>query len=289
LTVPAVGVNLFAARELDKEVRMPAARTIVSLLGTVFIAIALPASGAMAAPQILALLATAGATPLACEDGICTGQFSGFCLQRERPTPGRNAAYRVDGGELTLVLTDAEGGIRRLPAADHVTITTERSYTAVRISIPEALRREWGAVSIALEVGEKVALTPIPKTGDGNPQSESDIALAVGPLRALGDRIVDQNEQEAGAVRLTNSLINALPAHGRTSPDGRTGLWEKVVAPRSDAFPRASVSRARSVYDRCLAKVDRGTFFNLRQCLEVGHDSIMLDLNVKYWKAGPGS
>ena len=261
-------------------------RRIASVLAVAVAAVALPFS-ATAAPQILALLSTNGATPLVCGDGVCSGQFSGFCLQRERPNPSPGAAYRVEAGELTLVVTGADGAETRLPAADYASITTERSYTSVRVSVPESLRRQWGAVSIALEIGEMVTLSPSASRGDPDPQAEADIALAVGPQRALGEKIIDRAGAEADAVRVTNMLINALPPHGRTSESVRTGLWDRVAAPRRAAFPRAGMNSARAVYESCLARVKQGRFFNLRQCLEVGHDSIMLDLNLKYWEAGP--
>ncbi len=267
---------------------MPTPIRIIQFLGAALLAAALP-HGAAAAPQMLALLATGEATPLQCEDGICGGQFSGFCLQRERPDPQPGTAYRAKGGELTLVLTGAGGTVRRMAAGDTVAITTERSYTALRISLPESLLREWGAVSVALEVGERVALAPVPAEGDTNPQSEADIALALGPQRALGERITTRSPAESGAVRLTGALVNALPPHGRIGRQGREGLWDRVAAARGASYPRAAVERARALYDRCLAKVERGQFFNLRQCLEIGHDSIMLDLNIKYWEAGAES
>ncbi len=267
---------------------MSTVSTISRFLGAVVLVAALPHT-AVAAPQMLALLATGEATPLQCEDGVCGGQFSGFCLQRERPNPQPGTAYRAQGGTLTLVLTGADGAAWRMPAGDFVTITTKRSYTAVQISLPEGMLREWGAVSAALEVGERVALAPVPAAGDANPQSEADIALALGPQRALAERIANRSVVESGAVRLTGALVNALPPRGRISREGREALWDEVVAPRGVSYPRAALESARAVYDRCLDKVERGQFFNLRQCLEVGHDSIMLDLNIKYWEAGAES
>lgn len=267
---------------------MPAIIRIFHFLGAALLAVALPHAAA-AAPQMLALLATVEATTLRCEDGICGGQFSGFCLQRERPNPQPGTAYRAQGGALTLVLTGADGAAWRVPAGDFVAIATQRGYTAVRISLPEDLLRKWGAVSAALEVGERVTLAPVPVAGDANPQSEAENALALGPQRALGERIVSQSVVESGAVRLTGALVNALPPLGRTSREGRQALWDEVAAPRGAAYPRAAVESARALYDRCLAKVERGLFFSLRKCLEAGHDSIMLDLNFKYWEAGADS
>lgn len=267
---------------------MPATIRIFCFLGAAVLAAALP-HGAAAAPQMLALLATGEATPLRCEDGICGAQFSGICLQRERPAPQAGTAYRAQGGALTLVLTGAGGATWRMPAGDFVAIATKRSYTAVQIGLPEDLLRKWGAVSAALEVGARVTLAPVPVAGDANPRSEAENALALGPQRALAERIVARSPVESGAIGLTGALVNALPPHGRTDREGRESLWNRIAAPRGASYPRAALETARALYDRCLARVERGLFFSLRQCLEAGHDSIVLDLNIEYWKAGAGS
>jgi hypothetical protein len=249
---------------------------------------AMPLVGAEAAPQILALLETDGPSPLICEDGKCSAEFSGFCLQKERPDPKYGAQYRAEGGDLTLVVTDASGAVSRLPAGDYLDISTLRSYTAVRISLPESVMRELGAVSAALEIGERVALVPVESAGDRNPQTEADIALALGPQRALGQKIIQQSTAESGAVALTNRMLNALP-RGRVDDKTRVGLWGRAIAPYGASYPAESVSRASGIYQRCLTKVEEGTFFTMRDCLEIGHDALMLDLNVKYWEAGPES
>lgn len=252
------------------------------------LAVAAPWAGAGAAPQILALLETGGPAPLICDDAECSAEFSGFCLQKERPDPKFGTKYRAEGGELTLVVTDASGAIRRMPAGDYLDIATQRSYTAVRISLPAGVTRELGAVSVALEIGERVALVPVESIGDENPQTEADIAMALGPQRALGQKVIRESAAESGAVALTNRLLNALP-HGRTDDETRTGLWGRAAAPFSASYPADSVSRASGIYRRCLAKVEEGSFYTLRDCLEIGHDALMIDLNVKYWEAGPES
>jgi len=241
-----------------------------------------------AAPQILALLGTDGAVPLDCRNGTCAGEFSGFCLQRKRPDPAPGTQYRAEGGEVTLVVTGADGTVRRMPAGDYVSIETSRSYTAVRIGVDQALLDAWGAASLAIEVGERVALVPVPEAMDPDPQTAADVALALGPQRALGDRILEDSPAETGAVRLTSRMIGALPP-GRTDLATRNSLWDRVVAPSAASFPPESVARAGSVYRRCLSKVEEGKFYSLRNCLKIGHDALMIDLNVKYWNAGPES
>jgi hypothetical protein len=273
-------------KQIELEIPMTI-RLLTAVLASLLVA-AMPLAGAFAAPQILALLETDGPAPLICEVGKCSAEFIGFCLQKERPDPKYGAQYRAEGGDLTLVVTDASGAVRRLPAGDYLDISTLRSYTAVRISLPEGVIRELGAISVALEIGERVALVPVESAGDKDPQSEADIALALGPQRALGQTIIQQSPAESGAVALTNRMLNALP-RGRANDQTRTGLWDRAIAPYSASYPAESVSRASGLYRQCLAKVEEGKFFNMRDCLEIGHDALMLDLNVKYWEAGPES
>ena len=76
---------------------------------------------------------------------------------------------------------------------------------------------------------------------------------------------------------------------GRADSTTRRTLWDRTVAPAASSFPEGGVQRAASVYRRCLAKVEQGQFYSLRDCLEVGHDALMIELNLKYWEAGPES
>lgn len=259
-------------------------------LGATLLASVIPLAGAQAAPQVLALLATAGATTLKCEDGRCAAEFSAYCLQRERPNPEYGIAYTAaEDDAMTLIVRAADGTTRELPAADHVSIVTERSYTAVRVSLPERLLQAWNATEIALEVGERVTLIPLPTAGDPEPQTEADIALAVGPQRSVGERLVDRSSPGSDVVRITNLLINALPERGRVAPEERGSLWARVIVPRAAALPEASLESAGEVYDRCQRKVSIGRYFSLLRCLQAAHDALMVGLNSKYWSAEPGS
>lgn len=270
--------------------RMPVLLSATVLVSATVLAAAVPLAGAEAAPQVLALLATDGATTLKCEDGRCAAEFSAYCLQRERPNPDDGIAYQAaDDGAMTLIVTAADGTRRQIPAADYVSIITQRSYTAVRVSVPEGLLQEWNATRVALVVGQRVSLIPLPTAGDPEPQTEADIALAVGPQRAVGARLVDRSSAASDAVRLTNVLINALPERGRVAPGRRGNLWAEVIEPRAGGHSRESIEYAGRIYDGCQRKVEHGLVFSLRRCLEAGHDALMIGLNVRYWNAGPGS
>lgn len=269
--------------------RMPMFFSATTLVSVTLLVAAYPLAGAEAAPQVLALLATDGATTLKCEDGRCAAEFSAYCLQRERPDPDDGIAYQATDDGMTLIVTAADGTRRQIPATDYVSIVTQRSYTAVRVSVPEGLLQEWNATEIALEVGQRVSLIPLPTADDPEPQTEADIALAVGPQRAVGARLVDRSAEASDAVRLTNAMINALPERGRVAPGRRGNLWAEVIEPRAGGHSRESIEYAGRIYDGCQRKVEHGLVFSLRRCLEAGHDALMIGLNVRYWNAGPGS
>ncbi len=81
----------------------------ISWLGAGLIA-ALASHGALAAPQILAVLGTDGAIPLICADGHCQADISTYCLQRDRLAPDYGTAYvPAATGSFTLDLGQVSG------------------------------------------------------------------------------------------------------------------------------------------------------------------------------------
>lgn len=252
-----------------------------------FLAATLAGAGASAAPQALGLVATDAPVPLKCRGDECTAQFSAFCLQNAREIPAPGVAYRPVGDGFTLLAIARDGTTRRLPGTTHLTITTARSMTAVEIGISRRALAALGAVRAAVEVGPKVSLVPVPVAGDPAPQSPEELAAATGPLRAAGDRLIDNGGAEVGAVRLTSTMINTLPERGRVGADVRERLWRETAAQRNAGAE--ALARAAEVYGRCRRLVDEGRIFSLRRCLEREHDGMMLRLNLRYWQAIAGS
>src|ERR1700687_1833813 len=144
---------------------------ILSIAIAAAVWIGLSAEPASAASQVLGLVASNGlATPLHCQDGTCTGHFSAFCLQEQRPAPSADSAYRLaPGGNLTLIATMADGHTLRLPANDLLTIRTRIGFTSVRMSLPEAKLKSLGAVSVAVEVAPMTSILPRRVAGDPDP------------------------------------------------------------------------------------------------------------------------
>ena len=99
-------------------------------------------------------------------------------------------------------------------------------------------------VKISVEVGERVALQPIPDANYRDPHEPAEIAAAVDLNRGMGQRIVDR----AGTPRLTsdlvNKLINAMPENG-IAPDGRQRkLRLQTITPIDTDAPPAPQRRA---------------------------------------------
>lgn len=251
------------------------------------LAASLAGAGAGAAPQALGLVATNAPVPLKCLGDECTAQFSTFCLQSARDIPAPGTAYRPVGDGFTLLAIARDGTTRRLPGTTHLTITTARSMTAVEIGISRRALAALGAARAAVEVGPKVSLVPVPVAGDPAPQSPEELAAATGPLRAAGDRLIDNGGAVADAVRLTSTMINALPERGRVGADVRERLWRETAAQRN--VGSEGLARAAEVYGTCRRLVDEGRIFSLRRCLEREHDGMMLRLNLRYWQAIAGS
>ena len=242
-------------------------------------------SAAGAAYQIMGLIASAGAVPLTCLRGECSAEFSSFCLQPHRASPPSGARYSAVGGAgITIVGTTLDGRTLPISRVDDLRITAQRGHNAVRISISLATLRALDLKSVAIEVGEGVSLVPEPIVGDANPQTEVDIAIATGPLRVLGVRVVDHGGDTIIAARLTNDLINALPRGGRVDPKVRDGLWgDATPAWVQPSITPGARKLARGAYEQCRANMARGSIFTMRQCLGSRHDRFLGELNNEYW------
>ncbi len=248
--------------------------------------VALAQHGAVASPQILAVLATPGGVPMTCTGGVCAAELSAFCLQRDRPAPPYGTAYGPAApGVFTLVVTDANGDERRLPASPHVAFTGERSYTTVSALVSERVLAGLGAVSAKLEVGDNASLVPLPRPGDPDPLTSDEIEHTVGPLRAMGTQIVD-TRPEAQAARVVASMINVLPEYDRVGAARRAAVWSEAVGRFGD---ESGLSHARAAYDGCIEAAAAPSAFSLRSCLETRHDQLLRDLNDNYWNAFSGS
>ena len=186
---------------------MPCLRLFQSLsLIVLLMAFGVLGRTAVAAPQILALVASKGdATPMTCVDGKCRAELTSFCLQQSRPIPEAGTVYQaIAPNDLTLIVELADGTTRRVPAGDLLTLTAARSNTSVYASLGTPQIAKLGAVKLSVVVGERTSILPTPKSGDSKPQLDEDVTFTTATLRKLGTRLVDNGGARIEAARATN-------------------------------------------------------------------------------------
>ena len=259
-------------------------------------ALALP-SLAEAAPQLLGVIASREPLPLRCEGDRCSVELSAFCLEQGRSGPQDGTAYEpVDGRDLTLVATLADGSQRHIPAARYVRLASARSYSAVSASVDAGLAARLGAKSLALAVAPRVTLVPVAEAGDSSPVTAEEIATVTAAQRPLAADVIERSHPaELKAVIVLNRLINALPRMGGGAPldlSAPDGLWEKVAGRTmsGEGADARGVAQARLVYESCRRGAHYVQGLTLRRCIEARHDALMSSLNEDFWRVvGAGS
>ncbi len=249
---------------------------VVLLLGT-----ATGGSAALAAPQILGLMASNAPVPFNCTGKECTAIAGTFCLQHDRAIPAYGTPYSATHPEqLSLAVMTRSREVRRLPGGDWLRFSGYDGYTTVRMSVPKSFLDQIGGTAVAVEIGPGVALVPKPQVGDRDPQGDDEIALAVGPMRIAAARYLDQSSVDADAARLVTALLNALPEH-YTIQDDYGRLWETAITDEigKSADP-AALSQAQDAYRKC----GRSSAQHLRGCLVYRHRELMEPHNIKFWQ-----
>lgn len=250
-----------------------------------------------AAPQILGLVASAEPIKLSCENGHCTAELSSFCLQAHRKAPHPGTAYLpAKRADLSLVVTADDGTTKTFPAKRFVRVASLRSYATVSISLPESTLRALGGNSAAIKVGRLAAIVPVARPTDAVAMSADEIANFTGPVRAIADGLRDSASAAMVAVRLSNTLINALPM-GRPASDSQyQEIWDRSVRnlPPGNGSAKA-IRYLKREYSDCrfvatFNENDPVLHTGVRTCLEGVHDEFMQDFTEKVWKAiGAGS
>lgn len=245
---------------------------------------ALGASETAAAPQMIALIATNGPVTLQCARGECGAEFTSICLERFRPSPLPGTAYYLhDPESLTVEGVRSDGTVVALDAWELVAIASERGHSAVRLSVPWTVLREYGIASVRMSVAGNATLVPVPETGDRAAHTEADIALVAGPLRSAASLIIANGGERIAAARMALRLVNSLPRLGRaTGPERDAALQFTASLAGSDGY-----GLVREGFDRCYANT-RASLMSLRQCLGSAHDQFIGELNTRYWRAVEG-
>jgi hypothetical protein len=245
-------------------------------------------AGAIAAPQILGIVASNGPIPLTCDAQGCRADLSTFCLQQPRANPAFGQEYRLtEGAPITLIGRNAKGQRVSIPAAPYMSFTTARGFTAVEVSLPAATMAELGLETVSVEIGRKATLIPFEDVADANPQSPEEIALATTTIRDKGQQFFDDTSETGDAIRLSNLMMNELPPQGRRPSDTDGHILDAALAaPAGQSAGPAGVELAKSMYLSCVDKTDVTHHVDtMRNCLEGSHDRLVVNTNVDFWNS----
>ncbi|MFQ5954933.1 MAG: hypothetical protein ACE5JZ_07715 [Kiloniellales bacterium] len=246
--------------------------------------LALSAGTALAAPQMLAVVATNDARPMLCGAEECSVILGTFCLQKDRKPPAYGTPYAPVGGEgLTVVVRTGAGETLRLPAEGLLRFASYAGYTSIRAVLDLSRLAGLDAREVAVEVNAQVTMAALPQPDDPEPLDEAEIALATGPLRAAGEALFERPGERADAARLIASAINLMPEDDTGEP-APGDLWHRLAARRAGLTPQG-VARGRRMFEACQRQIATSIGLGLRDCLEMRHDKLMREINETYWEA----
>ena len=244
---------------------------------------------AAASPQILGLLASAEPAKLTCSSGVCTAEFSSFCLQQHRKTPTQGTAYvPSDQTRLTVSVTDATGAVRTLPVADKVSVRSLRGYTTVQISVPAGLVASLGKGNATLSVAPHASLVPAAMAGTDDPRLRQEIALYTGPMRRVASASNEREPVNVQAARLMNKMVNDLPANSDLSQAERDAVWEQSVKKHTDHVSTPALAKAATAFRNCRGDYNRYGLNGMRACMGHEHDRSMIDVTREVWQDQKG-
>ena len=245
---------------------------------------------ALAAPQVLAVVAPPDGLEFSCDRAGCKVELTTYCLQRLRDAPSDGQGYRASGpGDFMLMVVDTAGTRRPVPADGILQFTAVRGFMAVEARIrPETLAR-LDMIGGRLVVGATAALVPEAMPGDRNPLSQAEIADATGPLRHLGQDMVDRSENLSAALVLA-AVKQRLPGGTEDGAVSYARLWEDEERAQGRRLPNeAGVARARTAFQECTDPLVAPAHGGVRRCLEWQHDSLIREVNRPFWDLQAGS
>jgi len=237
---------------------------------------------ASATPQILGLVATDQATPLRCNNGICVGFFSTFCLEEERLPPASWTAYRpMAGSQITLIVETGDGRTLRLPAQDYATFKTRLDFTSILASVEQSRLAEFNPVRLSIAIGPLVSL--IPEVRDDDAPTPDMLAMITGPYRRTGGFFFDDGRGRSGAVAMVTRMINLMPRRGRLPEADRRTAFHRTLAAGAQG---RDATHFEAIVAGCEAMLARtANRANMRECLEYRHAIMQTKTNKEFWKA----
>ncbi len=259
--------------------------TATFVIGLLFVGMSI--ATAHAAPQALALVNSGGEVTLQCHDDECIASLSAYCLQKERSVPSKGTTYNfADAKQVRLIGIKKDGSRVLLDAANELRVAAERRQVAVSVAIPKSRLDELGLIAVTVDVGPNVTLLPRAVAGDKTPLSESEIALATGPLRELGTRVVESDPDRIGAARWILRLSDTLPPTATLDPKARGQFIDRARRDKTIAGLSAPArDQTQGLLTVCQVHTGLGAYGSLRNCFEQRHDTLLWELNVGFWLA----
>lgn len=235
------------------------------------------AAPAQADPQVLALVPTMDAVEMACHGATCEAELSAFCLQEEAESPRPGTAYRLVGGQGLEV--QGQGAARHLSAADGISVEAVRGFTAVRVRVDRSALDVADGATVRVRVGPGVSLVPEALAADDTPEAREETALASGPLRHVGDTVIEGvGRDHAVAAQRLSVVINRL--------DEGVDPVAAVNGGLASLAPGAAGSEAAGLALRLCRHLARWpTGESLGACLRGRHDDLLIGLAESYWHA----
>jgi hypothetical protein len=250
-----------------------------ALAAMVFLAVS---GNAVAAPQVLGLVATKEATPLRCNDGLCVGFFSTFCLEKDRLPPASWVGYRpMKGSQITLIVETRDGRTVRLPAQDYVSFQTRLDFTSILASVELRRLAAFKPVRLRIAIGPLVSL--LPDVPDAKAPTRERLAVVTGAYRRTGGFFFDDGRGRSGAVAMVTRMINLMPLRGRVAKPARRTAYRQT---RDSGAKVLDAMRFETIVNGCETMLARTTnAATMRQCLESRHVIMQTKTNKEFWKA----
>ncbi|NQV57763.1 MAG: hypothetical protein HQ503_18010 [Rhodospirillales bacterium] len=261
---------------------------LIALFAIVSTVAAFAPPAAIAAPQILGLVATAEPVPLSCAGGICSAEISAVCLQEHRPAPDAGTAYRpAQGAALTLVVESEDGVQRELPVAGLVKMKSLRIFTSLSVSLPEHIVRSLGSgiVQASLSVGPLASALPAAVAGDKHPLSNREISDTTGPLRTIAEMAIGRDVANLAATRVLNHMINRLPVDRPADGQRIPSLRNQTLPNQSAAENPAAAKLVDRALETCAEKLRVEATPHLRACIANQHDNLITNTTQAVWRS----
>ena len=243
-----------------------------------------PQPGALAAPQVLALLATDGPVQLRCQGEACVAELASMCLQPDRRAPEAGRAYRaLSGGDVRLVGRASDGSDLLMPLPADARISALRTHVALALSVPKAWIDRHFAALRGVDIPEDSPLAPVPAAGDFQPMTGAELEVASTRLLKTAEAVFLDDPVKLAAVRVARRMINALPPSGTVDDAALAAAWREAAgAPTGSVSDPSHLSLARINYEFCRYGRADGLYGSARDCLQALQDGAVESLHNRY-------